>query len=157
MIAIGTTLPKLCIRTARPDDLIEIEEHVRTHRSVERLVGAFGAAWSYEDGALRYWINRGELARLKRLRKIWSWVIGSMIVLIAVSFLLGVPSLMIGTFFGLCAFVASYQMLPSPLSVAAVWGGQVFLLRVPVEVVRQVLAATTQAERQDDRRDGSKA
>lgn len=142
VVAADTTLPKLCIRTGRPDDLVERVESVRASRAVERAVGAFGAAWAYQDSTLRYWINRGELTRLKRLRRIWVWLIGAMIVVLAVGLFFRQAPITVTAFFPLCALVTSYQMLPSAPSVAAVWGGQIFLLRVPREIVQQVMERT---------------
>src|SRR5262245_16012080 len=70
VVAPGTMLPRLCVRTGATDDLIEVDEDVRTSRAVERAVGAFGALWSYEDARLRYYVSRREIERLQR----WRWL-----------------------------------------------------------------------------------
>jgi hypothetical protein len=143
VVAVGSALPKLCVRTGRSDDLMQADEDVRTDGAGARAVGAFGAAWAYEDGPVRYWINRGELERLRRLHRIWQWAILGSIGVLVVGLLTRLLPIMGAGFVGVCVFVATYKLLPKPLSVAAVWGGQVFLMRVPPEVVRQVVGAAS--------------
>ena len=139
VVAPGTTLPKICIRTGRKDDLVEIEEDIRTAGSLGRILGGLGALLSPEAGLIKYHIHRPELARMKMLR-LWCTraIIAGIVVLI-----LGIAlkhAVVITAGFGVIFISTSiYAMLPTPLSIAAAWGGQVFLLKVPPEIVETVL------------------
>jgi hypothetical protein len=139
VVAPGTTLPRLCVRTGGRDDLIALDEDVRVSRAVERSVGMFGAAWSYESARLRYFVSRRELERLRGWRRLCVRALLGAMIALAAGLALRSSVLIVACFGLICLLVGVFWMLPTPLSVAAVWGGQIFLLRIPPEMVREVM------------------
>lgn len=140
VVAPGTVFPKICVRTGRREDLVEIGEGVKTDYWIEHTLGALAAAFSYQRAEIRYWIHQGELERLKGWRRICNYGILCGIAILALGLGIKTSWLWLSGFAAVCAFVTFHRLLPAPLNIAAVWGDQVFLLKLPPEIIGIVLA-----------------
>lgn len=142
VVAEGTTLPKICVRTGSTEDLAEIQEYVRTPFGIQRIAGVFGALFAYQDASIRYYIRKSELARMQRQRRLYTRTLMVVIALLAIGAISRHFWLLASAFVGVCGLTAASSFLPTPLHVAAVWGGQVFLLKVPRSIIDAIMRAT---------------
>lgn len=139
VVAPGTVFPKICIRTGRKDDLIELKEEAGRSMAVERTAAWLGSLFAYDTGLVRCYIHRDELARIKSLCRRCSQGIVAGLVVLAAGLIFGQSSVIAVGVMLTVVFTSIYKMLPTPVSIAAFRDGQIFLLKVPPEIVETVL------------------
>lgn len=134
VVAYNSTLPKRCVRTDRTDDLVEVDELVP-----RMTFGGVGALLGEDRTRIKYYIRSEELNRIRQLHRVGRACVGVCVAITVAGAILRNPSVAIAGWTLTMIALGTLWLLPQPLGIAAVWGNQVFLQRVPPTLSSEIL------------------